>query len=248
MTNLENMPTLGSSHQQSVSSSPTAISISGATQSNPSNPIAIDDDQQKTAEGGLFETKKRKKTSAVWLEFKDVMGKDGVKRAECIHCKARLVISGGTTTHFKRHLDGCTRRKVNLKSQKMLNLIPSPVNKEVGIVSNFQYDQGKMRESIAHFILMHEHPFTIVGQEGFNLMMKTSTPHFQGISRATAKNDCMAVYEMMKIKLKATLKNVNKISLTTDRWRSNQQIEYMVVTGHFVDVDWKSAWGKGESI
>ncbi|XP_038681498.1 uncharacterized protein LOC119982271 isoform X3 [Tripterygium wilfordii] len=131
MTNLENMPTLGSSHQQSVSSSPTAISISGATQSNPSNPIAIDDDQQETAEGGLFETKKRKKTSAVWLEFKDVMGKDGVKRAECIHCKARLVISGGTTTHFKRHLDGCTRKKVNLKSQKMLNLIPSPVNKEV---------------------------------------------------------------------------------------------------------------------
>ncbi|XP_038678772.1 zinc finger BED domain-containing protein RICESLEEPER 2-like [Tripterygium wilfordii] len=190
MTNLENMPTLGSSHQQSVSSSPTAISISGATQSNPSNPIAIDDDQQETAEGGLFETKKRKKTSVVWLEFKDVMGKDGVKRAECIHCKARLVISGGTTTHFKRHLDGCTRRKVNLKSQKMLNLIPSPVNKE-------------------------------------------------GISRATAKNDCMAMYEMMKIKLKATLKNVNKISLTTDLWRSNQQIEYMVVTGHFVDVDWK---------
>ncbi|XP_038678375.1 zinc finger BED domain-containing protein RICESLEEPER 2-like [Tripterygium wilfordii] len=239
MTNPENMPTSGSSHQQSVSSSPVTISIFGATQSNPSNPIAIDDDQQEIAEGGLFEKKKRKTKICSLVGVQGCNGERWSEESRVHSLQGKAGISGGTTTHFKRHLDGWTRRKVNLKSHKMLNLIPSPVNKEVGTVSNFQYDQGKMRESIAHFILMHEHPFTIVAQEGFNLMMKTSTPHFQGISRATAKNDCMAVYETMKIKLKAMLKNVNKINLTTDLWRSNQQIEYMVVTGHFVDVDWK---------
>ena len=33
---------------------------------------------------------------------------------------------------------------------------------------------------------------------------------------------------------------MNKISLTTDLWKSkNQKIEYMVITGHFIDLDWR---------
>ncbi|KAF1896222.1 hypothetical protein Lal_00027289 [Lupinus albus] len=33
---------------------------------------------------------------------------------------------------------------------------------------------------------------------------------------------------------------VGKISLTTDMWRSNHQVvEYMVITGHFIDAVWK---------
>ncbi|KAK9676112.1 hypothetical protein RND81_11G055100 [Saponaria officinalis] len=36
------------------------------------------------------------------------------------------------------------------------------------------------------------------------------------------------------------LKGVDKISLTTDLWKSKpQKIEYMVLTGHFVDCEWK---------
>ena len=54
------------------------------------------------------------------------------------------------------------------------------------------------------------------------------------------KNDCMVVYDMEKKKLIAMLKNVNKISLTTDLWKSkSQKIEYMVITGHFIDSSWK---------
>ena len=102
----------------------------------------------------------------------------------------------------------------------------------------FKYDQAKMRESIATFVLMHEHPFNIVEQEGFNMMMKTASPFFTKFSRATVKNDCQALYEREKRKLKATLKCVNKISLTTDLWKSGQTISYMVLTGHFVDDSW----------
>ncbi|KAK9282730.1 hypothetical protein L1049_010950 [Liquidambar formosana] len=37
----------------------------------------------------------------------------------------------------------------------------------------------------------------------------------------------------------ALLKNVNRISITTDLWKSGQDIQYMVVTGHFINSDWK---------
>lgn len=49
----------------------------------------------------------------------------------------------------------------------------------------------------------------------------------------------MAVYEAEKSTLKGLLKKVSKISLTTDLWKSqNQKIEYMVITGHFIDANW----------
>lgn len=49
----------------------------------------------------------------------------------------------------------------------------------------------------------------------------------------------MSVSEIVKKKVKM-LKNVNKISLTNDMWKSsNQKIEYMVITVHFVDTDRK---------
>ncbi|KAK2363222.1 hypothetical protein QL285_088226 [Trifolium repens] len=70
-------------------------------------------------------------------------------------------------------------------------------------------------------------------------MMKCCNISYEKISRKTLKNDCDAVYEAERKKLKSTLRAVHKICLTTDLWKSQtQKIEYMVLTGHFIDVDW----------
>nr|XP_027102574.1 zinc finger BED domain-containing protein RICESLEEPER 2-like [Coffea arabica] len=98
----------------------------------------------------------------------------------------------------------------------------------------------KMREAAAHWIVMHEHPFTILEEEGLNIFLKRGMPEWQKIIRGVAKNDCVAVYELEKKKLKKKLRNVKKVSLTTDLWKSkNQKIEYMVIIGHWIDSDWK---------
>ncbi|XP_022737224.1 zinc finger BED domain-containing protein RICESLEEPER 2-like [Durio zibethinus] len=77
-------------------------------------------------------------------------------------------------------------------------------------------------------------------EEGFNMMQKRGMPEWEKVSRNTIKKDCMQVYEAEKKKLKALLKTVSKISLTTDLWKSsNQKIEYMVLTAHFVDSNWR---------
>ena len=60
------------------------------------------------------------------------------------------------------------------------------------------------------------------------------------MSRHTIRTDSFKVYDFEKKKLKALLKMVDRVSLTTDLWRSGpQRIEYMVLTAHFVDLDWK---------
>ncbi|KAL6545629.1 hypothetical protein OROGR_009503 [Orobanche gracilis] len=97
-----------------------------------------------------------------------------------------------------------------------------------------------MRESAAEWVAMHEHSFSIVEEEGFNIMMKRVVPEWVRISRHIVTNDCFKVYEREKAKLKKHFKSVKKISLTTDMWKSkNQKLEYMVLTGHWISSDWK---------
>ncbi|KAL0430518.1 UNVERIFIED_CONTAM: hypothetical protein Sradi_0677800 [Sesamum radiatum] len=99
-------------------------------------------------------------------------------------------------------------------------------------------DMEKMKESVAHWIMMHEHPFSIV-EDGFNLMQRRGMPEWRGMTKNTTKTYFINVYELEK-KLKSLLKNINKISLTTDCWKSkNQKIKYMVITGHWIDESWQ---------
>ncbi|KAK8565562.1 hypothetical protein V6N12_059120 [Hibiscus sabdariffa] len=151
-----------------------------------------------------------------------------------------------STSHLKRHIDGCIKKSRFLKQQQALNFLPSESSTgtdQSGFVSALhdgKVDMLKMREAMAHWIIMHEHPFSIVEEEGFNLMMKRGMPQWTSVSRVTMRSDSFKVYEFEKLKLKALLKKVDRISLTTDLWKSKpQKIEYMVLTAHFVDLDWK---------
>ncbi|XP_057510755.1 zinc finger BED domain-containing protein RICESLEEPER 1-like [Actinidia eriantha] len=192
-------------------------------------------------EGNPFQKKGRKKTSKVWNEMKEVVLLDGTKKVECTWCKTKFAIHlTGVTTQLKRHLDRCLRRKIALggTKQKILSIESTGSDSAIN-VSSFTYDHAKVREVASHMILYHEYLFMHMEHVIFNNFMKTVTPHWQKISRTTAKNDCVTTYEIHKKKLKLLLKNINRISITTDLWKSGQKIQYMVVTAHFVDKDWK---------
>ena len=92
-----------------------------------------------------------------------------------------------------------------------------------------------MREVISDMIMVMELPFSLVEHDMFNLVMKTATPNYEKISRAMVKKDCVSSYEIEKKKIKSMLKSANRVSITTDLWRFDQNIQYMVVTCHFVD-------------
>ncbi|KAK6149525.1 hypothetical protein DH2020_017050 [Rehmannia glutinosa] len=122
------------------------------------------------------------------------------------------------------------------KRQKNISITTTISDSEtVNAVQNFKYDQAKIREVLSHMIIVHELPFMFSEYELFNLLMRTATPHYQKVSRTTIKKDCIASYEIEKKKLMATLNDVNRVSVTTDLWKSDQKISYMVVTCHYID-------------
>ncbi|CAJ2652666.1 unnamed protein product [Trifolium pratense] len=87
--------------------------------------------------------------------------------------------------------------------------------------------------------MVHEYPFSVVEDDILMWAFEYANPDFRKFSRKTTSSDCVALFENEKKELKKLLESVSKISLTTDMWKSSHQVvEYMVITGHFIDAGW----------
>ncbi|XP_031108667.1 uncharacterized protein LOC116013155 [Ipomoea triloba] len=188
-----------------------------------------------------YKKQKRKKSFVIWQEITVVRLENGEEKVQCNHCNIKLKKQkDGTTTQYKRHLDNCIKRRINLSGQRNICVVPSTQKSEsVSSVQSWKYDQARMREVISHMIMVHELPFSFVEYELFNIVMQPASPYYERIGRTTTTKDCWSTYELEKKRVQGLLNSVDKISITTDIWTSNQNIQYMVITAHFVDMDSK---------
>ncbi|XP_031116703.1 zinc finger BED domain-containing protein RICESLEEPER 2-like [Ipomoea triloba] len=144
--------------------------------------------------------KQRKKSSIIWQEMTLVKLENGEERVQCNHCNYKLKKQkDGTTTQYKRHLDCCIKRKINLSGQRNICVLPSTQKSEsVNGVQSWKYDQARIREVISHMIMVHELPFSFVEYDLFNIVMQTASPYYERISRTTTTKDCWSTYEIEK--------------------------------------------------
>lgn len=71
-------------------------------------------------------------------------------------------------------------------------------------------------------------------------MMSKACPEYVLPSRMTVARGCFQLYLKEKEKLKEFLRSsCQRVFVTTDSWTSNQRINYMCLTAHFIDKDWK---------
>lgn len=198
---------------------------SGATGSSDPNDFN-NQPQGNPSEQHQFSKRKRTKMSKVWIDMIQI---DDGKKEQCIHCKDKFAMNAtATTTTLKRHLESCKVKKLNDSKQQLLNFQRvSDENQDSSsclALTTGKYDPATTRELIAHWVLMHEHPFSIVEENGLNFVFKSMQPRAEFISRHAVKNYCIIVYEMEKKKLKNLLVDVKRISLTTDLWKSKNRI------------------------
>ncbi|XP_038983217.1 zinc finger BED domain-containing protein RICESLEEPER 2-like [Phoenix dactylifera] len=200
------------------------------------------DEMKKMGTGQSSDDPNRRKRSEVWTEF-DIVTVDGNTKAKFNYCSAKLAWKkGGATTHLKRHLNACMPRKLSKSSEdKELkqSLLSFDVTQGHAMLATYKYDKDKIREILAKMFIVHEYPFRMVEHQFFVLFCKALNPKFELIKRVTLRNDCMKMFAIEKQKLRSLLRNVDRISLTTDLWTSNQTIGYICITGHFLDSEWK---------
>ncbi|XP_040361816.1 zinc finger BED domain-containing protein RICESLEEPER 2-like [Rosa chinensis] len=194
------------------------------------------------------------KRSFVWEHFKEydkvVKGKDAEgndvdivkKRAYCIHCPRGKIgdfaadSSRNGTSGMIRHINQfCRYYPPNIsKSQRVLVGDKSLGNKLTAVA----YDQDDYVDACVEMIVMDELPFSFVEKKGFNRFCGRVCPLFKVPSRRKLVRRFLSIYDAQKKELSKTMKEY-RVCLTTDTWTSVQNINYMVLTAHFIDVDWK---------
>jgi hypothetical protein len=86
-----------------------------------------------------------------------------------------------TTSTLSRHLTSCVRfvEKNSLKKQKTLSFEPSDDNDGFRTLTNFNFNDKRVRELSTHMVLLHEYPFNMIEYELFNKFMKAYTPYWK---------------------------------------------------------------------
>ena len=185
--------------------------------------------------------RKGKKKSECWTHFEEYVTKDGKKRAKSKYCGDTYAFdSGCSTTNMNTHINKrCKKYRPVDSKQKVLvkQQTTSGFGSSLGVS---KFDQLRCRRALAEMLILDELPFRFVENRGFRRFCFELCPLFDLPSRRTIVRELYKLYIDEKIKLKNYFNRSKvRVCLTTDTWTSIQNINYMVVTAHFIDYDWQ---------
>ncbi|KAL3652170.1 hypothetical protein CASFOL_001851 [Castilleja foliolosa] len=159
--------------------------------------------------------------------------------AICTYCQKDVPAgnSKNGTSSIRHHLFKCCQKSpLYAKVEKNQSVLTSD-SMGAGLVSH-TFNQKRLELMVVKFVIKDEQPFKVVEGSGYVAMMKEAQPRFKVPCR---KKVAAGVWDLYVIEKAQLLQSVNhqRVSITTDTWTSIQNINYMVVTAHFLDEEWK---------
>lgn len=106
------------------------------------------------------------------------------------------------------------------------------------VALNTQRSQ-ELDKAAAACIVKDGRSFGDFGKEGMVKFLKVAVPGYKAPCRQTIVKMLKLEYLAHRERLKLVLKQLPKIALTTDLWTSRGQINYLCLTAHFFDKDFK---------
>ncbi|XP_031131905.1 zinc finger BED domain-containing protein RICESLEEPER 2-like [Ipomoea triloba] len=130
--------------------------------------------------------------------------------------------------------------------QSLLTFSPAPSSGltesegAAGVLGTWVFDQELIRRALCEMIIVDELPFRFVEGQGFRKFILVCCPMFKIPSRWTVSRDILKIYSDERVNLKNFFRtSCQRVSITTDTWTSVQRINYMCITAHFIDHEWK---------
>ncbi|KAL5700765.1 hypothetical protein ACHQM5_026173 [Ranunculus cassubicifolius] len=239
------------------------VVANSSTATSPAQDIPLETplNAELTGVGAALPIDTSNERSWVWGHFSKVMAmgvveieKDGKKvkveqlilKAKCGYCFKLFACDpkgGGTSTYAKHLNHSCRKYKptedlnqmtLGCDSSKGTSMIDGDVRT---ILVAKAWSQEACVKSIVEFIVIDEQPFSIVEKRGFRRMMDIVQPRLYVPSRRSIVREFWKMYDHLKDSLARDLRKY-RVSFTTDTWTSVQNINYMVLTAHFVDDNW----------
>ena len=97
-----------------------------------------------------------------------------------------------------------------------------------------------MLKGLVEWIIINQHPFTIVEEPKFIDYIHILNPDAVLISADTIKRRIMNLYTANIVKMQESFQDIlGKISFTLDVWTSPSTKSFLAITAHYIDKDWK---------
>ncbi|XP_019166950.1 PREDICTED: zinc finger BED domain-containing protein RICESLEEPER 2-like [Ipomoea nil] len=198
--------------------------------------------------------KKRKEVESrapCWDHFEKIKDSDGIViKGKCIYCAKVYCCETKKhgTSSLRLHVVNCLKNPHSKETrQSLLTFQPAPSSAGTqssegteGVLGTWVFDQDLIRRALAEMIILDELPFRIVEGQGFRKFVLVCCPRFKIPSRWTISRDIFKIFSDERVNLKKFFRTSSqRVSITTDTWTSVQRINYMCITAHFIDSEWK---------
>ena len=185
----------------------------------------------------------KRKFSTIWDHFtRNNYEKNS--RASCNYCSQSYASDyrNSGTSNLWSYLQFKCRKSPYTMVDKKQKIVSFDAKKEVrdgdsakiGNLKVVKYDPKAIRQASASMIIRNKFPFIVIEGEGFQDYSHLLEPRFVIPSRITVWRDCMKLF----MEHKKLLKN-ERLCLTNDTWSSIRNYNYMCLTAHCIDQDWK---------
>ncbi|KAJ0640864.1 putative HAT dimerization domain, ribonuclease H-like superfamily, hAT-like transposase, RNase-H [Helianthus annuus] len=107
-------------------------------------------------------------------------------------------------------------------------------------VKDQMFEPESVQKALVNTIIIGEFPFSVVEQDEVKEIIETKFSGFQVPSSEMISRDCAQLFMDEKLKLKSFVKTTKqRVCLSLDTWKSNQSVNYLCITAHFIDENWK---------
>ncbi|XP_074383656.1 zinc finger BED domain-containing protein DAYSLEEPER-like [Apium graveolens] len=189
----------------------------------------------------------RRKKSIVWDYFTVQQISAGCKKACCNQCKRSFAYVTDSklagTSHLKRHI---STGICPVNRQKKKGMPEANQSTDAQLETTLPRKRVRSRpvsapvHEIAKMIMVHEYPLNIVEHTGFNEFVQTMQPQVNMLNIDSVESECNNIYSWEKQGISDLLqRSLGRVNLTLDLWESHQSVGYALLTGHFIDGDWK---------
>ena len=212
----------------------------------PTAPSVPSSATEGTHEGS--QSRKRKEPSnksKMWQYFTRCKLPDGQidpKYCTCNYCHERVLCltEKNGTSSMLYHSKRCEKHPCYQKSKEsdptQTRLSRDNVSGGTGYR---RWNKKRCDDKCIEMIIKDELPFRFVEREGFRALCNELEPQWTVLDRKQVAKGVLERFNTEKSMLLSQLKRSDtRVSITTDTWTSIQNINYMVVTAHFLDHDW----------
>ncbi|CAO2034924.1 unnamed protein product [Urochloa humidicola] len=177
----------------------------------------------------------RRRRSAVWEHYEqNLVNVDGDLKAVCKYCGLHLSTKSGTSSLRGHIANSCPAIDSSIRKRFQATL------SKKASADHFVFDPQVCCEEMTKYIIHAEIPFLKFEDPYLQPWLNTLQSTFRVRDSQTMQNDCLKKYEEMKKELQVELQSLDsRVCLTSDIWTSSQNLQYMAVTAHYIDAEFK---------